>query len=243
MTRVDKIADRIYRIGTLQGGKGLSFNQFLIDDDRPTLVHTGFYPVYEDVRKAVSEVIDPARLKYNVIPHFEADECGGMSRFVAEARGATLVASAAGERINLSQWDYTGAVQGMVDGDVLELGPHRLRFWETPHVRHWDSMMVFEETTRSLFSSDLFIQPGNQPPIVRENLGREMCDWYRGAGLFGGEAPVLRVVNRLEKVEYQWVLPMPGGCLPHDVVPDYIEALRTEPFVFEGRLFGRVLPD
>jgi hypothetical protein len=29
--------------------------------------------------------------------------------------------------------------------------------------------MVFDETTKSLFSSDLFIQPGEQPAIVREN--------------------------------------------------------------------------
>lgn len=242
MTRVDKVAGGIYRISTFPG-RTLSFNQFLIDDDRPALVHTGFYPMYEDVRRAVSEVIDPARLNYIIIPHFEADECDGMGRFVAEAREAVLIASAAGARINLSQWDYSGPVQGMVDGDVLELGAHRLRFWETPHVHHWDSMMVLDETTQSLFSSDLFIQPGDQPPIVREDLGKEMCQWYCDAGLFGGEAPVLRVVNRLAKLEYRWVLPMHGGCLPRDVVPDYIEALRTEPFVFEGRLFGRILPD
>lgn len=243
MTRVDKIADGIYRIGTFHGGKELTFNQFLIDDDHPALVHTGFHPMYEDVRKAVSEVIDPGRLKYIIIPHFEADECGGMGRFVAEARGAVLVASAVGARINLSQWDYSGPVQGMVDGDMLELGAHRLRFWETPHVHHWDSMMVFDEATQSLFSSDLFIQPGDQPPIVHENLGKEMCAWYRAAGLFGGETPVLRVVNRLAKLEYQGVLPMHGGCLPHEAVPGYIQALRTERFVFEGRLLGRVLSD
>ena len=46
-------------------------------------------------------------------------------------------------------WDYRGPVKGVRDGDVIELGEHRLRFIETPHVHHWDSMMVFEETTRA----------------------------------------------------------------------------------------------
>jgi flavorubredoxin len=37
----------------------------------------------------------------------------------------------------------------------------------TPHVHHWDSMIVFEETTKSLFPSDLFIQPGDNKPVRR----------------------------------------------------------------------------
>jgi hypothetical protein len=45
----------------------------------------------------------------------------------------------------------------------LDLGQHKLRVLETPHVHHWDSMMLFEEKTKSVFPSDLFIQPGDQP--------------------------------------------------------------------------------
>jgi flavorubredoxin len=125
---------------------------------------------------------------------------------------------------------------------VIELGPHRLRFLETPHVHHWDSLMVFEETTRSLFPADLFIQPGDQPPIVRENLGREMCARYREVGIFAAREPVLAVVDRLERLEAEWIHPMHGGSLPRVVAPDYVRALRSEPFTFEGILFGRHLP-
>jgi flavorubredoxin len=103
-------------------------------------------------------------------------------------------------------------------------------------------MMVFDETTRSLFPSDLFIQPGEQPPIVRENLGKDMCRWYQAAGLFAGEKPVLRVVDYLATLNPEWVHPMHGGSLTSDVLPGYVHALRTEPFVFDGRVFGRMLP-
>ncbi len=240
MARVDKVDDGIYRISTYT--RQLTFNQFLIDDEHPALVHTGLYSMYEDVRKAVAEVLDPARLEYIIIPHFEADECGGMGRFAAQARNLVLVASAQGARINLMHWDYSGPVQGMRDGDVLDLGKHKLRFWETPHVHHWDSMMAFDETTKGLFSSDLFIQPGDQPAVVHENLGKEMCQWYREIGIFAGEGPVLRVVNRTVKLNYRWIHPMHGGSLPSDVVRGYIDALQNEPFAFDGRLMGRVLP-
>jgi hypothetical protein len=53
MARVDEVGDGIYRISTTVAlGEGaFQFNQFLIDDERPTLIHTGLFPMYEDVRK------------------------------------------------------------------------------------------------------------------------------------------------------------------------------------------------
>jgi flavorubredoxin len=78
MARVDVVTDGIYRISTLEPETEFQFNQFLIEDERPALIHTGMFPMYEDVRRAVAEVLDPASLAYVVCPHFEADECGGM---------------------------------------------------------------------------------------------------------------------------------------------------------------------
>src|SRR6266487_1958985 len=73
-------------------------------------------------------------------------------------------------------------VLDVCDGNAIGLGRHSVRVLETPQVHHWDSMMLVEETTGSLFPSDLFLQPGDQPPIVGENLGDEMCAYYRRAG-------------------------------------------------------------
>jgi len=243
VAEVDELTPGVYRICCYsEEHRLISFNQFLIDDERPTLIHTGQYPMYEQVRSAVAEVLDPARLRYIVVPHFEADECGGMGRFAAEAADAVLVCSAIGAGVNLLQWDYDGPVQGVRDGDVIELGKHTLRFLETPHVHHWDSMMVVEQTTRSVFASDLFIQPGEQPPVIREDLATEMCEWYRDAGIFASEAPVRTVVDRLDRLELDWIHPMHGGSLPRDTHRTYMAALRRKPFAYNGRIFGRALP-
>ncbi|EQD64957.1 beta-lactamase domain-containing protein, partial [mine drainage metagenome] len=43
-TRLDEIADRIYRMSTFVpdiGPTGFTFNQFLIDADEPAIFHTG----------------------------------------------------------------------------------------------------------------------------------------------------------------------------------------------------------
>ena len=68
MARVDEVSDGIYRLSTTVGlgEEAFQVNQFLIDDERPTLIHTGMFPMYEDVRRAVAELLDPASLAYVV---------------------------------------------------------------------------------------------------------------------------------------------------------------------------------
>jgi flavorubredoxin len=241
-TRVDEIVDGIHRISTtmhFEAGLDFQFNQFLIDDERPALIHTGMHQMYDAVRDAVAEVLDPGKLSYVALLHFEADECGGMDRFLEGAPESTLACSALSAELNLSGWNYRGRVAGHRDGEVIDLGKRKLRFLETPHVHHWDSMMLFEETTRSLFPSDLFIQPGDQPPTVSENLGTEMCAYYREIGIFAHEDPVRQVVDRIEGLDPEWVHGMHGGSLHRDVLPDFTRALREQPFGYEGKLLGR----
>ncbi len=101
--------------------------------------------------------------------------------------------------------------------------------------------MLWEEKTRSLFPSDLFIQPGDQPPVVRENLSAAMCELYRHAGIFAHEDPVRRVVDRVEGLGPEWIHAMHGGTLFRDVFPRFTQALREQPFAFNGKLMGRML--
>jgi hypothetical protein len=64
----------------------------------------------------------------------------------------------------------------------------------------------------------------------------------RELGIFAAAEPVLRVVDRLERLDLQWVHPMHGGSLPKEALPDYIRALQEETFAFEGKIFGRMIP-
>jgi flavorubredoxin len=240
-TRIDHITGGIYRISSLDNPYGITFNQFLIDDERPTLIHTGEYGAYENVRRAIAEVLDPARLANLVLLHWEGDENGGMDRFMGEAREAELVGSALSIQLNAPGFGVQERVRGFTDGETLDLGRHRLRFLETPHVHHWDSMMVVEETTGSLFPSDLFLQPGDQPPVVTENLGDAMVEVYRNIGIFAHEDPVRQVVDRIEALDPAWVHAMHGGSLPREALDPYVRALREQEFAYEGMLLGRPL--
>jgi flavorubredoxin len=236
-TRIDQVAGGIYRISTMTEAYGITFNQFLIDDEQPTLVHTGEYGVYENVRTAIREVLDPATLANIVLLHWEGDENGGMDRFMQEAPRAELIGSALSIQLNAT--GLAERVRGFTDGERLELGRHTLCFLETPHVHHWDSMMLFEETTGSLFPSDLYLQPGDQPPVVEENLSAEMIEVYRAVGIFAHEKPVRAVVDRIEELAPTWIHAMHGGSLTGEALPDYNRALREHEFAYRGLLLGR----
>ena len=154
------MVDGIYRIcNPPTRDAPISFNQFLIDDERPTLIHTGFHEAYDAVRAAVAKALIQSGLpKWSSVISRPTSAVG----WTVSRRGARL--RTRGERAwrcrLISRIGATaGQSRACVTAKLPEIGRRSLRFLETPHVHHWDSMMVFDEATRSLFPADL-IQPG-----------------------------------------------------------------------------------
>jgi flavorubredoxin len=61
--------------------------------------------------------------------------------------------------------------RALADGEVLDVGGHRLRWMDTPHVPHaWEAGLLYDETTRTLFCGDLFSQMGDYPPTTTSDV-------------------------------------------------------------------------
>jgi flavorubredoxin len=102
-------------------------------------------------------------------------------------------------------------------------------------------MMVFEETTKSLFPSDLFIQPGDNRPVTYDDLSNGMVNLYRGAGIFASEEPVRQTTKRLINLSPKMVFPMHGSCIDSSVFPKYTDAIMNSNFAYTGMLLGQKL--
>ena len=111
----------------------------------------------------------------------------------------------------------------------------------TPHVHHWDSMMIFEETTKSLFPSDLFIQPGDNKPVIADDLSEHMINLYRGAGIFASEEPVRRTTTRLVNLSPNMIFPMHGSCIDSSMFSKYSDKIMNNNFAYNGTLLGQKL--
>ncbi|HET7609038.1 MAG TPA: MBL fold metallo-hydrolase [Gammaproteobacteria bacterium] len=162
-TRIDEIAEGIYRINTplaLPGEVGFSFNQYLIVDDAPMLFHSGMRRLFPLVSEAIRAVLPLERLRYVGLSHFEADECGALNQFLAAAPNAQAVCGQIAALVSVN--DYADrAPRALADGEQLSLGRHVIRWFETPHVPHaWECGLMLDTTTRTFFCGDLFTQGG-----------------------------------------------------------------------------------
>jgi flavorubredoxin len=166
MTKVTEIAPEIFRICTFLPDLGMQMNQFLIRDDEPLLYHTGMKAMFPTVRDAIATIVDPSKLRWISFSHFESDECGALNEFLALAPKAEPLCSFVGAMVSVNDFASRPA-RGLQDGEIVATGAKRFRFVRTPHLPHtWEAGHLFEETTRTLFCSDLFHQDGELEPLV-----------------------------------------------------------------------------
>ena len=55
--KISEMDNGIYRIAGFVDTFGITFNQFLIDDEKPMLIHTGPIGMYKKIEEKVKEVI------------------------------------------------------------------------------------------------------------------------------------------------------------------------------------------
>ena len=107
-SNVTEIAPDIYRISTFHPDFGIQFNQFLIKDDEPFLMHTGFNKMFPVTLEAVSSIIPPADLRWIGFSHFEPDECGALNKWLEVAPQSQAVCSVVGAMVCLSDFADRG---------------------------------------------------------------------------------------------------------------------------------------
>src|SRR3984957_1648538 len=197
-TRVDEIADRIYRLSTFVpdiGPTGFTFNQFLIDADDPAIFHTGPRAMFPLVSPAGASLLPLERLRWIMFGHLEADECGAMNLFLAAAPNAQVAHTAVGCMVSINDLaDRTP--EPIADDGTIDLGGRRLRSIDTPHVPHgWDAHVIYEETTRTLFCGDLLTQVGDGPAPTAADLtdaAEQAEDMFGATCLTPQTAPTIR---------------------------------------------------
>jgi flavorubredoxin len=188
-TNVHEVAEGIYRINTpvaLPDGSGaFNFNQYLVVDDDPLVFHTGPRRMFPLVAEAIASILPVQELRYLAFSHFEADECGALNDFLAAAPHAVPVCSRVAAMVSVNDVADRPA-RALADGEVLDLGQHAVRWYDTPHLPHaWECGLMMDVHTRTLFCGDLFTQggPGTVPVTEDDILGpseafRGQMDYY-----------------------------------------------------------------
>jgi flavorubredoxin len=218
-TDITEIAEHIYRFSTFVpdvGPTGFTFNQYLIDDEQPLLFHTGHRANFPLLAEAIATITPVDRLRWITFGHVEADECGAMNEFLAAAPQAEVAHGALGCLVSLN--DLADRVPLPLAGDqVIQLGEHRVRHIDTPHVPHgWEARVLYEETTKTLLCGDLLTQLGNGPAITTEDVveaAAQAEDVFGASCITPNTAPTIR---RLAELAPTTLAVMHGSCFSGD---------------------------
>ncbi len=170
MAVISEIAPNIFRISIFAQKGNLQFNHFLVKDEEPLLFHTGLRGMHAEIREAVSKLISVSELRHIGFSHFESDECGSLNEWLAAAPHADVICSQLAARVNVN--DFIGREsRAFTDGGTFATGTYRFRHCQTPHLPHgWDAGLLFEETQKTLFCSDLFHQAGDVEPLTSADV-------------------------------------------------------------------------
>lgn len=190
----------------------LTFNSYLLTGSRPTLIHTTSIDLWPHLAERLGA--DRSRLAYVLIPHFEADECGAIGAVLAESPGVEVVSGEITAR-QLKGFGLVDKVRVVHDGDTLAVGEGlEIEFVEIASEIHLrNGLMLYERTTRTLFSSDFMAQTGirfGDAPDVEGMLALRSHS-------IPCEAPFAALKERLGQLDIDRVAPGHGMVLTGDV--------------------------
>ena len=162
MVSTTEIAKDVFRIAVFVPEINLEFSHFLVRDEEPLLFHAGLRGMFPVLREQVSRLMDISKIRHIGFSHFESDECGALNHWLEVAPAAQPVCGLVGALVSVNDFSIRPA-RVLTKDDVLPTGQYRFRFIPTPHVPHgWDAGVLFEESEKTLFCSDLFHQWGHR---------------------------------------------------------------------------------
>lgn len=162
-----EIKDKVYYVGVNDRKKtlfeglwplpgGVSYNSYLIDDDKICLIDTVEVDFFTQFLENIREVIGDRPIDYIVINHMEPDHSGSLSLMRKYYPDIQVVSNKKAFDMLRGFYGISGGEYEVKNGDTLELGHHTLQFFLTPMV-HWpETMMSLDATDNIIFTGDAF---------------------------------------------------------------------------------------
>lgn len=135
---------------------GVSYNSYLIVAEKTALLDTVKITKVSDFTTKLREAIGDRDLDYLVVHHMEPDHSGSIETIRELYPNVKIVGNKKTIEFLNEFYGITDNLVEIKDGESLDLGSRKLTFYTTPMV-HWpESMVSYEEYSKTLFSQDAF---------------------------------------------------------------------------------------
>lgn len=198
--------------------RGVSYNSYLLKDEKTVLLDTVDRSIADQFLDNLNYALEGRSLDYVIVNHMEPDHCALIRDIVERYPEVQIVGNAKTFTMidQFFEFDLTGKIVTVKEGDTLETGKHKLSFIMAPMV-HWpEVMMTYDAADKILFSADAFGTFGALNGSIFADEVNFDRDWLEDArryytnivGKYG--APVQAVLKKASGIEIGMICPLHG---------------------------------
>ncbi len=198
--------------------KGVSYNSYLILDEKTVLLDTVDYSVGKQFLENLEYTLDGRTLDYLIVNHMEPDHSSLILEIILRYPDVRIIGNMQTARMlkQFFTFDVDSRIQVVKENEELNIGKHTLKFLFAQMV-HWPEVMfTYDITSKILFSADAFGTFG----ALNGNLFNDDTDFEKAylsqarryycniVGKYGVQ--VQNVFKKLDGVEINKICPLHG---------------------------------
>lgn len=204
--------------GVYQIPRGVSYNSYLLLDDKTALFDTVDTAVSQVFFENIDHVLAGRPLDYLIIQHMEPDHSGTVGELLLR-HPETVIVTNSKVLVQLKNY-FPGTafdrVQIVDETTEFSTGKHRFRFVMAPMV-HWPEVMVtYDETAKILFTADAFGTFGaldgalfaDEVDFFRDHLDEARRYYTNIVGKYGVQ--VQNLLKKASTLDIQMLCPLHG---------------------------------
>jgi len=135
---------------------GVCYNSYLIKGEKNIIVDLVRANTTTDYVNKIKEIIGDEKIDYIIINHMEPDHSSSIGVILEIYPDAKLITNKKAVLLLDAYYEVEDNIIEVKEGETLKLGDREFTFYMTPMV-HWpESMVTYEEKTKTLFSQDIF---------------------------------------------------------------------------------------
>ena len=195
---------------------GMAYNSYLIKDEEYVIFDTVDERVTGQWLQRLSEELDGESPDYLIVSHMEPDHAYNIGILAEKYPDMKIVGNQITFNILSNFFDIDLSKRKVIvsEGDILDIGKHKLQFIMAPMV-HWpEVMMTYDQTDKILFSADAFGKFGALD--VDEEWDCEARRYYFGiVGKYGDQVQAL--LKKVANLDIQTICPLHGPVLKENL--------------------------
>ena len=195
---------------------GISYNSYIIHDEKTVIMDAVDKRMVKEWLENVKKDLDGREPDYLVVSHLEPDHSGGIEALIDMYPNMKIIVSQVGGNM-IPQFIHRDLKDKLVivkEGEVVDLGDHKLQFFMAPMV-HWPEVMVtYEQTEKILFSADGFGKFGTLD--VKDDWDCEARRYYFNiVGRFGAQVQAL--LKKASNLDIKMICSLHGPILKENL--------------------------